>query len=62
MNERLADLWETAKVKWLMMDAQQKQAVILLSLSVGYTLIDLGGAVLKARISATTSGAETKGA
>ncbi len=40
-----------------MLDAQQKQALILLSLSVGYTLIDVGGAVLKARIAGETKGA-----
>jgi len=56
-SERAADLWETVKVKWFMLDTQQKQALILLSLSVGYTLVDVGGAVLKARIAAEPKGA-----
>ena len=37
-------------MRWLMMDAQQKQALVLLGLYVGYTLLDLCGAIMKARI------------
>ena len=52
MNERLADLWETAKVRWFMLDAQQKQAVVLLGLYAAYTLLDIGGAVVSSRLKA----------
>lgn len=53
-TERLADLWEDTKVRWFMMDAQQKQAVILLGLYLGYTILDVGGSVVKAKIGAST--------
>lgn len=56
-RERIQDWLEDARVRWLMMDAQQKQALVLLCLYVGYTLMDVGGAVLKARIARATKGA-----
>lgn len=52
MSERITELWEDLKVKWFMLDAQQKQALILIGLYLGYTLLDIGGALAKARISA----------
>jgi len=52
MRERLSELLEDLRVRWFMLDAQQKQALILLALYLGYTLLDLGGALMKARISA----------
>ena len=51
---RIEDVWETAKVKWFMLDAQQKQAVILLGLYAAYTLLDIGGAVVSSRLKAVT--------
>lgn len=56
MRERLSELLEDLRVRWFMLDAQQKQALTLLSLYIGYTLLDVGGAVLKARIAAQTKG------
>jgi hypothetical protein len=41
---------EEVRVKWLLLDAQKKQIVLLASLYLIYTLLDVGGAVLKARI------------
>ncbi len=55
-RERLDDWLEELRVRWFMLDAQQKQALVLLSLYLGYTLLDVGGAVLKARIAAQTKG------
>ena len=49
-RERIDDLMEEARVRWFMLDAQQKQALVLLTLYLGYTLFDVGGALLKARI------------
>ena len=54
LRERITDLWETAKVKWFMLDAQQKQVLLLAGLYLAYTLLDIGGALAKARI--TTKG------
>ena len=47
---RIADAWETLRVKWFMLDAQKKQIVLLAGLYLAYTLLDIGGAVAKARI------------
>lgn len=44
------ELAETLRVKWFMMDAQQKQVILLATLYLGYTLLDVGGAVLKAKL------------
>jgi hypothetical protein len=49
---RLEELWEDVKVRWFMLDAQQKQALILMAAYAGYTLLDIGGALAKARIGA----------
>lgn len=48
--DRFADLWEDLKVRWFMLDAQQKQALILLAAYAGYTLFDVAGALAKAKI------------
>lgn len=48
--ERGQELVEDLRVRWFMMDAQQKQVVLLAGLYLGYTLLDLGGALAKARI------------
>ncbi len=52
-QERLLDAWEDLKVRWFMLDAQQKQAIVLLSLYVGYTLLDVGGSVVKSKLGAS---------
>ena len=49
-RERAEDWLEELRVRWFMLDAQKKQAVILLGLYLGYTLFDVGGAILKKRI------------
>ena len=53
-QEHLGDVWEDAKVRWFMLDAQQKQAVILLGVYAAYTLLDIGGAVVSSRLKAGT--------
>lgn len=50
MTEWLADAWESLRVRWLMLDAQQKQVILLAALYLSYTLLDVGGALAKARI------------
>jgi len=50
MMERLADWWETIRVRWFMLDPPAKQAVTLAVLYGLYTLLDIGGAVVKARL------------
>jgi hypothetical protein len=49
VEEQLRDWLETLRVRWLLMDAQQKQVILLLGLYVGYTLLDVAGTVMKAR-------------
>ena len=48
--ERVSEAWEDLKVRWFMLDAQKKQIVLLASLYLAYTLLDIGGALAKARI------------
>lgn len=52
MRARIADLVDELRVRWFMLDAQQKQVLLLAALYLGYTLLDVGGAVAKARIAA----------
>lgn len=49
---RLRDAWEDLKVRWFMLDAGKKQAIILLGVYLGATLLDIGGALTKARLMA----------
>ena len=49
-TEKVTDAWESLKVRWFMLDAQKKQIVLLASLYLAYTLLDIGGALAKARI------------
>lgn len=49
---RLAELWEDLKIRWFMLDAGQKQALLLLAAYAGYTLFDIAGALAKAKIGA----------
>ena len=51
-RERIEDGWETLKVKWFMLDTQQKQVILLAVLYAGYTLMDVAGALGKSRIGA----------
>jgi uncharacterized protein with HEPN domain len=48
--EQIEEWVEELKVRWFMLDAMQKQACILGLLYLGYTLADIGGALVKARI------------
>ena len=50
--ERISEAWEDLKVRWFMLDAQKKQIVLLAGLYLAYTLLDIGGALAKARIMA----------
>ncbi len=49
-SDRGQDLAEEIRVKWFMLDAQQKQAIMLVGISIAYTLVDIVGAVAKTRI------------
>lgn len=49
-RERIVDWLEELRVRWFMLDAGKKQALVLLSVYVGYTLLDIGGALVKRRI------------
>jgi len=51
-TERISETWEDLKVRWFMLDAQKKQIVLLAGLYLAYTLLDIGGALAKARIMA----------
>ena len=51
-TERISEAWEDLKVRWFMLDAQKKQIVLLAGLYLAYTLLDIGGALAKARIMA----------
>ena len=52
-REQIDDWLEDLRVRWIMMDAQQKQALILLTLCVATTLLEVAGTIVKARIGAT---------
>ena len=47
-RERMEDWWETIKVKWFMLDAQQKQALIL----IGIYLFQMTTEIMKSYITA----------
>ena len=51
-TDRISEAWEDLKVRWFMLDAQKKQIVLLAGLYLAYTLLDIGGALAKARIMA----------
>lgn len=48
-KERLEDAWETIRVKWFMMDAQQKYVLLMMIVSVYTALLDALGQYLKNR-------------
>ncbi len=54
LTERLEEWADGVRVKWLLMDAQSKQMLLLGALYLGYTLLDVLGAVAKARAGAKT--------
>lgn len=49
-KEQLEDWWEELKVKWFMLDAQQKQAIILLTVYLSQVCIDLMKAYIIAKV------------
>lgn len=49
-REQLEDWWEELKVKWFMLDAQQKQAIILLTVYLSQVCIDLMKAYIIAKV------------
>ena len=51
IEERIRDWLETARVRWVMLDAQERQVVLLAALYGLYTLLDVGGTLVKARVS-----------
>lgn len=54
-KEQLEDLWETIRVKWFMLDAQQKQALILIGVYLSQVIIDLTKAYIIAKVGASES-------
>jgi len=49
-EERLEDWWETIKVKWFMLDAQQKQALILIGVYLTQLCMDVIRAYIIAKV------------
>ena len=47
---RIDDLMDEVRVRWLLLDAQQKQVLLLGALYASYTILDLIGALARARI------------
>jgi len=41
LKEQLEDWWETIKVKWFLLDAQQKQAIIVIGVYLSQVAIDI---------------------
>lgn len=54
-REKLSDLWETVKVKWFMLDAQQKQALILIAVYLWNAVIEITKAYIQARVTENES-------
>jgi len=54
-KEQLEDWWETVKVKWFLLDAQQKQALILMGLYLSQMTIDLVKAYIVAKVGVNES-------
>lgn len=49
-GERILDWWESVRVRWFMLDAQAKQALVLGAAYAAYTLMDVAAALVKRRI------------
>lgn len=47
LQERVAAMVEDLRVRWFMLDAQSKQALVLMGLYLGYALIDVAAALVK---------------
>lgn len=52
LAERIGDLYEEVRVRWLLLDPQQKQVILLAGLYLAYTVMDIGGAIVKGRAKA----------
>lgn len=46
----MSDLIETLRVRWLLLDAQTKQIILLAAGYVIFTLLDIAGALAKHRL------------
>lgn len=55
LRERVAGWLEDLRVRWFMLDHGAKQAVLLAVLYGAYTLLDIGGALIKARLTRETT-------
>lgn len=44
LRERLDERLEELRVRWFMLDAQSKQAIVLVAIYLGYALIDMAAA------------------
>lgn len=49
-QEKLSDFWETVKVKWFMLDVQQKQALILIAVYLWNAVIEIAKSYIQARV------------
>lgn len=49
-RERLGDVVEEARVRWFMLDASAKQAILLGTVYFLFTLLDVGATVAKMRM------------
>lgn len=57
LRERLSDLAEEARVRWFMLDPQVKQAIVLGTVYFLFTLLDIGGTLVKVKASKGGGGA-----
>ena len=55
MLERLEDWWETIKVKWFLLDAQQKQALIVIGVYLTQVATDILRAYITAKVGVNES-------
>jgi hypothetical protein len=55
-KERIEDWWETVQVKWFMLDAQQKQAIILLCLYLSQIAADIVKSYIVVKVGTNESG------
>lgn len=49
LERRVAELVEEARARWLVLDAQEKQVILLAALYAVYTLLDVVGSMARAR-------------
>ena len=55
LSERLSEAVEDLRVRWFMLDAQAKQAILVGVVYAAYTVLDIGGAIVKARLTRETT-------